>query len=96
MSNPSAAPADSSPSRGASFADLAAVVALPRVTGLAPSADGRRLAVAGQSLDPERTKWHRPSRGYAVRLPDPALSRGYGRASSAGAGAPEVRGRTPT
>ena len=39
------------------FADLAAFVALPRVAGLALSADGRRLAVAVQTLDAERKKW---------------------------------------
>jgi dipeptidyl aminopeptidase/acylaminoacyl peptidase len=39
------------------FADLAAFAALPRVSGLALSADGRRLALAVQTLDAERTKW---------------------------------------
>ncbi|MGY1744970.1 S9 family peptidase [Blastococcus sp. SYSU D00695] len=39
------------------FADLAAFVALPRVTGLALSPDGRRLAVSVQTLDPPRKKW---------------------------------------
>ena len=53
MSEPSDAPATpSSP-----FADLAAFVALPRISGLALSADGRRLAVAVQTLDREKTKW---------------------------------------
>ncbi len=53
MSEPADAPAPpSSP-----FADLAAFVALPRLAGLALSADGRRLAVAVQTLDAERTAW---------------------------------------
>ncbi|MFL5882650.1 MAG: S9 family peptidase [Actinomycetota bacterium] len=52
VSEPSDSPATPSP-----FADLAAFVALPRVAGLALSADGRRLAVAVQTLDAERKKW---------------------------------------
>ena len=43
---------DSSP-----FADLAAFVALPRIGALALSTDGSRLAVAVQTLDPEKKKW---------------------------------------
>ena len=39
------------------FADLAAFVALPRLGNLALSPDGSRLAVAVQTLNPERTKW---------------------------------------
>jgi dipeptidyl aminopeptidase/acylaminoacyl peptidase len=55
VSEPSDAPAPSS--GGSPFADLAAFVALPRISGLALSADGRRLAVAVQTLDREKTKW---------------------------------------
>ncbi|RBY83570.1 S9 family peptidase [Geodermatophilus sp. TF02-6] len=56
---PGAAPPEgaSSAPPASPFADLASFVALPRVTGLALSADGRRLAVSVQTLDPERTKW---------------------------------------
>ena len=43
--------------RPASFADLAQFVALPRIGALALSADGSRLAVSVQTLDPERKKW---------------------------------------
>ncbi|MFW3169641.1 S9 family peptidase [Geodermatophilus sp. CPCC 206100] len=53
-------PTDESPSTPeptSPFADLAAFVALPRVAGLALSADGTRLAVCVQTLDPERTAW---------------------------------------
>ncbi|MGY1690971.1 S9 family peptidase [Geodermatophilus sp. SYSU D01105] len=64
MSQPPAAadqpgPADAGPPDApvSPFADLSAFVALPRVTGLALSPDGRRLAIAVQTLDPERTKW---------------------------------------
>jgi dipeptidyl aminopeptidase/acylaminoacyl peptidase len=39
------------------FADLARFVALPRIGALALSADGSRLAVAVQTLDPEKKKW---------------------------------------
>ncbi|MGY1814817.1 S9 family peptidase [Blastococcus sp. SYSU D00820] len=47
----------SSPATTSSFADLAAYVALPRVAGLALSADGTRLAIGVQTLDPDGTKW---------------------------------------
>ncbi|MGY1640990.1 S9 family peptidase [Geodermatophilus sp. SYSU D00703] len=64
MSQPPAASAESHPAEEAGssapaspFDDLAAFVAIPRVTGLALSHDGRRLSVAVQTLDPERTKW---------------------------------------
>ncbi|MGY1622778.1 S9 family peptidase [Geodermatophilus sp. SYSU D00965] len=64
MSQPPAASAESHPAPEAGsdgpaspFTDLAAFVAIPRVAGLALSHDGRRLAVAVQTLDPERTKW---------------------------------------
>ena len=59
MSEPSDASTTSSSSTSGSspFADLAAFVALPRISGLALSADGRRLAVAVQTLDREKTKW---------------------------------------
>ncbi|TFV62683.1 UNVERIFIED_ORG: S9 family peptidase [Bacillus sp. AZ43] len=39
------------------FADLAQFVALPRLGALALSADGTRLAVSVQTLDPKGTKW---------------------------------------
>ena len=42
---------------GGPFADLARFVALPRIGGLALSADGTRLAVSVQTLDPQRKKW---------------------------------------
>jgi dipeptidyl aminopeptidase/acylaminoacyl peptidase len=54
-------PVSSSPAPDAAasapFADLAAYVALPRLGGLALSADGARLAVGVQTLNPEGTKW---------------------------------------
>jgi dipeptidyl aminopeptidase/acylaminoacyl peptidase len=56
----SSSTAASAPSGGAAagpFASLADFVALPRVGGLALSADGRRLAVSVQTLDPEGKKW---------------------------------------
>jgi dipeptidyl aminopeptidase/acylaminoacyl peptidase len=45
------------PSSSGPFADLAQFVALPRIGALALSADGSRLAVSVQTLDPERKKW---------------------------------------
>ena len=39
------------------FATLADYVALPRVGALALSADGARLAISVQTLDPEKKKW---------------------------------------
>jgi dipeptidyl aminopeptidase/acylaminoacyl peptidase len=39
------------------FAGLADFVALPRLGGLALSADGTRLATSVQTLDPEKKKW---------------------------------------
>jgi dipeptidyl aminopeptidase/acylaminoacyl peptidase len=42
---------------GSPFADLAAFVALPRVSSLALSSDGRRLAISVATLDPEKKKW---------------------------------------
>jgi dipeptidyl aminopeptidase/acylaminoacyl peptidase len=54
VSQPAPAPTRSA---GGPFADLAAFVALPRVGGLALSADGRRLAVTVQTLDAEGKKW---------------------------------------
>ncbi|TQN42268.1 dipeptidyl aminopeptidase/acylaminoacyl peptidase [Blastococcus colisei] len=39
------------------FEDLARFVALPRIGGLALSADGTRLAVSVQTLDPQEKKW---------------------------------------
>ncbi len=52
--HPTDAPADAP---GSSFERLADFVALPRVSGLALSADGTRLAVSVQTLDPQRTRW---------------------------------------
>jgi len=40
------------------FHRLADFMALPRIGGLALSADGARLAIAVQALDAERKKWH--------------------------------------
>ena len=61
MSQPDHPPDDSADSPatppGTSFERLADFVALPRVSGLALSADGTRLAVSVQTLDPERTRW---------------------------------------
>ncbi|SFP51554.1 Dipeptidyl aminopeptidase/acylaminoacyl peptidase [Geodermatophilus dictyosporus] len=51
---PPATPADDP---GHPFARLADFVAVPRVAGLALSPDGRRLAIAVQTLDAERKKW---------------------------------------
>ena len=48
---------DAPPGASAPFADLAAYVALPRLSGLALSPDGTRLAVGVQTLDAARTKW---------------------------------------
>ncbi|MGY1634373.1 S9 family peptidase [Geodermatophilus sp. SYSU D01186] len=55
--DPSAPAGDDATPGTSPFADLAAFVALPRLTGLALSSDGRRLVVSVQTLDPERTKW---------------------------------------
>ncbi|HEX2074605.1 MAG TPA: S9 family peptidase [Geodermatophilus sp.] len=61
MSQPDAAPAPSPDSAdeaaSSPFARPADFVALPRISGLALSADGRRLAVAVETLNAERTKW---------------------------------------
>jgi hypothetical protein len=56
--SPSApAPDDSSSGpAGSPFADLAEFVALPRIGGLALSADGARLAISVQTLDPQKKK----------------------------------------
>jgi dipeptidyl aminopeptidase/acylaminoacyl peptidase len=54
--DPDADPTADSPS-GGPFARLADFVAIPRVAGLALSADGRRLAVPVQTLNTEGTKW---------------------------------------
>jgi dipeptidyl aminopeptidase/acylaminoacyl peptidase len=58
VSSSTTAPAteDASSAEGP-FARLADFVALPRIAGLALSPDGRRLAVAVQTLDAKRTKW---------------------------------------
>jgi dipeptidyl aminopeptidase/acylaminoacyl peptidase len=48
---------DTSTGASSPFTDLAAFVALPRLGNLALSADGTRLALAVQTLDPERKKW---------------------------------------
>ncbi|HEY0509048.1 MAG TPA: S9 family peptidase [Blastococcus sp.] len=53
-------PVAGEPSRGGPtgpLADLAQFVALPRIGALALSADGSRLAVSVQTLDPEKKKW---------------------------------------
>jgi dipeptidyl aminopeptidase/acylaminoacyl peptidase len=42
---------------GTPFSSLTDFVAIPRVSGLALSADGSRLAVSVQTLDPEKKKW---------------------------------------
>ena len=39
------------------YGDLDAYVALPRVSGLALSPDGRRLVTSVSTLDPDRTRW---------------------------------------
>jgi dipeptidyl aminopeptidase/acylaminoacyl peptidase len=58
VSQPAPASGDTTPGRATSpFTDLAAYVALPRVGGLALSADGSRLAIAVQTLDAEKKKW---------------------------------------
>ncbi len=54
---PTAAPEDAGPPPGSPFERLADFAAIPRVGGLALSADGTRLAVSVQTLDPERTRW---------------------------------------
>ncbi|MGY1711219.1 S9 family peptidase [Geodermatophilus sp. SYSU D00758] len=56
MSQPDATPAPTEAS-STPFARLADFVALPRVAGLALSADGRRLVVSVQTLDAEGTRW---------------------------------------
>jgi dipeptidyl aminopeptidase/acylaminoacyl peptidase len=53
----SSSPAADAPATASPFADLAAFVAMPRQGNLALSPDGSRLAVAVQTLNPERTKW---------------------------------------
>jgi len=53
----SSSPADPTVAPASPFADLSAYVALPRLGNLALSPDGTRLAVAVQTLNPERTKW---------------------------------------
>jgi dipeptidyl aminopeptidase/acylaminoacyl peptidase len=49
------------------FHDLDAYIAIPRVTGLAASRDGRRVVVTVQTLDPDRTAY-----GTAVWQVDPS------------------------
>ena len=58
MSQPPSVPAESpaEPS-GGPFSSLSDFVAIPRVGALALSADGTRLAVSVQTLDPEKKKW---------------------------------------
>ncbi|SNS40185.1 Dipeptidyl aminopeptidase/acylaminoacyl peptidase [Geodermatophilus saharensis] len=53
--HPADSPADTPPA--SPFERLADFAAIPRVSGLALSADGTRLAVAVQTLDGEGTKW---------------------------------------
>ena len=50
-------PTDSPAEPATPFERLADFMAIPRVGGLALSADGTRLAVSVQTLDPERKKW---------------------------------------
>ncbi|MCU1671740.1 MAG: Dipeptidyl aminopeptidase/acylaminoacyl peptidase [Blastococcus sp.] len=58
MSQPAPDAADSTAGRTLSpFARLADYAALPRVGALALSADGTRLAISVQTLDPEKKKW---------------------------------------
>ena len=66
MSQPSSAPAGppakssvepSAQPTGNPFASLTDFVAIPRLGALALSADGARLAVSVQTLDPEKKKW---------------------------------------
>ncbi len=63
MSHSPAVPEQPAPGQGAGesaptpFHRLADFVAIPRLGGLALSKDGRRLAVAVQTLDPEKKKW---------------------------------------
>jgi dipeptidyl aminopeptidase/acylaminoacyl peptidase len=58
VSQPEPTPGASAPGAASSpFADLAEFVAIPRLSGLALSADGSRLAVSVQTLDAERKKW---------------------------------------
>ena len=58
MSQPSSTPAESPAEAPSSpFSALSDFVALPRVGALALSADGTRLAVSVQTLDPEKKKW---------------------------------------
>ena len=71
MSQPAPESGDTPPGPATSpFTDLAAYVALPRVGGLALSADGSRLAIAVQTLDAEKKKWQ-----SAVWEVDPAGQR---------------------
>ncbi|WP_336033068.1 S9 family peptidase [Geodermatophilus sp. FMUSA9-8] len=49
--------ATAEPQPATPFERLADFMAIPRVGGLALSADGTRLAVSVQTLDPERKKW---------------------------------------
>lgn len=68
------APASDDPTGEASpspFADLERFVALPRLGALALSVDGTRLAVAVQTLDPQKKKWQ-----SALWEVDPTGSRG--------------------
>jgi dipeptidyl aminopeptidase/acylaminoacyl peptidase len=58
VSQPSSTPAESPAEAPSSpFSALSDFVALPRVGALALSADGTRLAVSVQTLDPEKKKW---------------------------------------
>ncbi|TFV74288.1 S9 family peptidase [Blastococcus sp. CT_GayMR19] len=58
MSQPPSTPAEpSAGSSGSPFSSLADFVALPRISALALSADGSRLAVSVHTLDPEKKKW---------------------------------------
>jgi dipeptidyl aminopeptidase/acylaminoacyl peptidase len=71
--SPTAPASDDPPGEAAPspFADLERFVALPRIGALALSVDGTRLAVAVQTLDPQKKKWQ-----SALWEVDPAGSRG--------------------
>ena len=83
MSQPSVASEQSDAAPAPSpFHRLADFVALPRIGGLALSADGTRLAVSVQTLDAERKKWQSalwevdPGRRAAGPAADPQRARG--------------------
>ena len=70
MSQPSSPPDDPATPPATPFHSLSDFVAVPRLGGLALSADGSRLAVSVQTLDAEKKKWQ-----SAVWEVDPAGAR---------------------